>query len=173
MSKLKWNLALVGLLAVSVLPIGMAHADAGSVSLTDVVIPACADPTINLRTVLPGFKCRTSKGAVFERVARDSFGEAWRDPNGLVWSNYVGTYSHHDAVISCKLNGGTLPSRVDFERAEASGFREVLSHMNDHWFWSSSVVSKGCDCAYFFEGKLGALGIDYRFFKGSVRCVSY
>lgn len=95
--------------------------------------------SINLRTAQLHVKCTTSKGAVYERVSRDNFGEAWKGPDGVIWSDLVGQGSQDSVANTCKNLGGTLPERADFERGEANGFREVLPNMKDQWFWSSSV----------------------------------
>lgn len=50
---------------------------------------ACNNPAADLRNAPIGFKCITTKGAVFERVERENFGEAWKDPNGLIWSEVM------------------------------------------------------------------------------------
>lgn len=101
----------------------------------------CADPLIDLRKVPVGFRCRTSKGAIFERVARGGFGEAWRDPDGKIWSDEVSeSSSQPESAKLCKKRGGTLPSRKDFERAHALGFRQVLPH-SDGWYWTSTTFA--------------------------------
>lgn len=101
-------------------------------------ISECTDRTMNLRTVRVGFRCRTSKGAIYERVARDNFGEAWKGPDGLIWGDLVAEYTQQAAAAACTDLGGELPSCDDFARGEANGFREVLPHMKGYWYWSSS-----------------------------------
>lgn len=193
MVKSKWALALVGVLAVSALSIGAARADETCknhesriadlekrvAELEEIIrqtptppvqIKACNDGSVDLRSAAVGFKCRTSKGSIFERVAKNNFGEAWKGPDGLIWSDFVGKYSQYDAVTTCKNLGGTLPSRADFERGEANGFREVLPNMKDRWFCSSSVHPKYSDHAYGFDGSVGNVGYVYRTVNDSVRC---
>src|SRR5262249_47071098 len=61
---------------------------------------ACS--SINLRTAQLHVKCTTSEGSVFERVSRDNFGEAWKGPDGVIWSDRVGSSNQYDAVNTCK-----------------------------------------------------------------------
>ena len=137
-----------------------------------VEIKACNDPTTDLQAVAAGFKCRTSKGAIYERVTRNHFGEPWKGPDGLIWSDHVGYRSQQNAVDLCKILGGTLPTRADFERGEANGFREVVPNMKDRWFWSSSVYPNISYSTYVFYSNHGDIGYDFRNFTGSVRCVA-
>ena len=76
---------------------------------------------------------KTHTGQIFEKVANDRFGVAWKAPDGSVWSQYQGafansgalgkvTYENGDAVIlssaateACARIGGTLPSLVQFQ----------------------------------------------------------
>jgi hypothetical protein len=132
--------------------------------------PACS--SINLRTAQIGAKCLTFKGALFERVSFNNFGEAWKGPDGLTWSDllfYMDT--QYNAISTCKDLGGTLPSRADFERGEINGFRWVLPNMKDHAFWSSSVNPFVSDFADYFIGNYGSFYSDYRELVGSIRCV--
>ncbi len=193
MVKSKWISALLGVLAVSVLSIGAVRADdscKGHESrITDlekkvaeleeiirqtpippVQIKACNDSSTNLRSVVVGFKCRTSKGAIYERVARANFGESWKDSDGLIWSDYIGSHSQYDAVSLCQRLSGTLPARADFERGEANGFREVLPNMKDRWFWSSSVRPNYSAYAYDFNGDIGYIAYYNRDSNYAVRC---
>jgi hypothetical protein len=131
--------------------------------------------SINLRTAQLHVKCTTSMGAVYERVSRDNFGESWKGPDGLIWSDRVGSRSESDtqynAVEMCKNLGGALPSKADFERGEANGFREVLPNMKDRTFWSSSINPAVAISAYYFDDDGGDLDLGYRGKYSSVRCV--
>ena len=194
MVKSKWISALLGVLAVSVLSIGAVRADDSckghesritdleknvaeleeiirQMPIPPVQIKACNDSSTSLRSVAVGFKCRTSKGAIYERVARDNFGESWKDSDGLIWSDYIGSHSQYDAVSSCRRLSGTLPAPADFKRGEANGFREVLPNMKDRWFWSSSVRPNNSYYAYGFDGGSGGGGYGDRVSNFSVRCV--
>lgn len=95
--------------------------------------------SVNLRTAQIHVKCITSKGSIYERVSRDNFGEAWKGPDGFIWSDRVGNDTQYDAVKTCRNLGGKLPDRAAFERGESYGFREVLPNMKDRYFWSSEV----------------------------------
>lgn len=128
---------------------------------------ACS--SINLRTAQLNVKCRTSKGSVYERVSRDNFGEAWKGPDGLIWSDFV-AHDTHNAGEICKNQGGTFPSRDDFKRGEVNGFREVLPNMKDRIFWSSSVAPY-VHYFYYFDGNVGDFGYGFVDDYASVRCV--
>lgn len=115
---------------------------------------ACNHPAADLRNAPIGFKCITSKGAVFERVARENFGEAWKDPDGLIWSRVMDGIRMYDqntfaqATETCDGFKSILPSRKDFENGIANGFNEVLSFSkrhNHHW---SRGVQKSTGYAY-------------------------
>lgn len=141
-------------------------------------IKPCSDGSVNLRAAKIEFKCSTSKGEVFERVVRANFGEAWKDSDGLIWSDVVGRSNQYDAVNKCKTLGGELPSRQDFERGKAKGIREVLPNMGDRCFWSSSVLpgsaddNGNADDAYVFSGNYGVIDNDNRNYSiDSVRCI--
>lgn len=193
MVKSKWAVALVGILALSALSISSARADGTCkdhesrisdlekrvAELEEIIkqtptppvqIKACSDGSVDLRQAPVGFKCRTSKGSIFERVVRANFGEAWKGPDGLIWSDFIGKYSQYDAITTCKTLGGILPSRADFERGEANGFREVLPNMKDRWFWSSSVYPNNSGLAYVFSGNDGVIDYGGRNNNFSVRC---
>lgn len=140
---------------------------------------AFADPlcnSVDLHKQSEGFQCQTSKGALFTRVARDGFGDAWRDPDGLIWSNRVGTGNHEQAEKICAKLGATIPTRADFERDEALGLREVLYKMADTWYWSATgYPTDTADSlnAYAYFGTNGMIGTDQRTAKYvTIRCVS-
>lgn len=200
MVKSKWAVALIGVLAMGALSISAARADEEIIetALTQPApIKACNDGSVDLRSAVVGFKCRTSKGGVFERVAKDAFGEAWRGPDGLIWSDFVGwaTNDGEDkdgfvvdsaATRLCAKVGGMLPLRADFERGEANGFREVLPNMKEvpnfyvqppttyGRFWSSTADPDAPDGAYVFFGDRGAGIPDYfRSASQAVRCTDW
>jgi hypothetical protein len=96
-----------------------------------------------------------------------SFGNAWEDPSGAIWSGYIGDYTniplHPDqagivvdspATEACAKRGGALPTAPDYERLASyfeldsnqlltdQGKRDwysVFPDMRGRWFWSSSV----------------------------------
>jgi hypothetical protein len=119
------------------------------------LIHDCNDHLIDLRTVDVGFKCRNTKGKIYERVAKANFGEAWKGPDGLIWSDIVDHDTLYDAFGICKKLGGKLPTREDFELGEANGFRKVLPNMKDQWYWSSSPHPVSDDIPYEFNGNGG------------------
>lgn len=127
---------------------------------------------LNLRSAQPGVRCETSKGAIFERVSsRAQWGESWRGPDGLVWTDVVDRTSQWIAVRNCKRLGGRLPSREDFERGEANGFREALPNMTELFFWSSSRHPDHRGSALGFSSWRGEIGYDYKGNVWAVRCV--
>jgi len=122
----------------------------GLVSATEASagIPSCE--SLNLRKVPVGTKCVTSKGAVYQRVARAYFGEAWQGPDGVTWSDSFGrTTDYQVSHDRCLSIGARLPTVDDFNRGHVSGFLEVLPKMKtldnpwsdlfggDH-YWSST-----------------------------------
>ncbi len=132
-----------------------------------------------------GVKCMTSRAAIFERVSRVSFGEAWKGPDGLVWSDLVDQNTYDQAVYNCKNLNGRLPTRFDFQRGELNGFREVLPNMTIRasdqdwnwlvtpWFWSSTVLPDDSSSAYTFFTADGMIGRYFMSREGiiSIRCV--
>lgn len=127
--------------------------------------------SLDLRSAKVGVRCTTPKGAIFERVSRENFGEAWKGPDGLIWSDWVGRGTHEDAVQMCKNIGGELPSNADFERGRMNEFREVLPGMKDRWFWSSSPHPKRSNDSYSFYPDHGIFEYGDRRLDDSVRCV--
>ncbi|OGQ15794.1 MAG: hypothetical protein A3B70_04380 [Deltaproteobacteria bacterium RIFCSPHIGHO2_02_FULL_40_11] len=138
------------------------------------VPPLCNDHSINLRTVPIGFKCVTSKGSIFERVLHKNFGEAWKGPDGITWSNHVGERVQDQAIETCRSVGGVLPSIIDFQKGVAAGFSEVLPNIQEQLYWASSVHSNdslSVVSTYSFSGLYSL--IHYWVGYYSVRCVVY
>lgn len=139
-----------------------------------------------------GQQCRTSVGAIFERVEKQNFGEAWKlivstkktmIDRGLIYSDRLPwTYSNKieshlfetQAWEACKNKGGYLPSKEEFERGQENGFREILPNMIDA-FWTSSVLytqdPEGAVYAFNGSGFLPSSTAYYRYLEFSVRCV--
>lgn len=118
-------------------------------------------------------RCVTSKGALYERVSRSYFGEAWKGPDGLVWGEVVnGNYTSKDAQSTCSNLGGSLPYKEDYQRAEASGIRELFPRVIDlEWFWTASIYSQYDDIC--FSGRTGELDRCNPGLKLNVRCVGH
>ncbi|MGK5083942.1 hypothetical protein WDW37_11630, partial [Bdellovibrionota bacterium FG-1] len=136
-------------------------------------IKACSDKSVNLRLVEVGFKCLTSKGVKYERVARDGFGEAWKGPDGLIWSDFVGVYSQGFAKLTCRFDlGANLPDLSAFVRGEANGFREVLPNMIDRAYWSASELDFPGLYSYWFDGSSGYPEHGYSYLHSWARCVA-
>lgn len=136
-------------------------------------IPECRK--FNLHGVKPGFRCRTSIGSVFERVVRENFKEAWKGPDGLIWSDYIGVYTQPDGIKICTTLGGELPLRTDFERGELDHFSEVLPTITEKWFWTQSFRSRSPDMAFYYtnnEGDGGKIEVALTTIPLSIRCIS-
>ena len=159
-----WNLIL-GILAVLVIcPVESVQAATGP----------CAE--LDLRKVLVGSECKTTKGVEFKLISRDatSAAEVWKDKtSGLTWYDTLPQAGDHNyAINTCtldlKLN---LPIVEDFKTGEAHGFREVLPNSANKAFWSLSVHPNDTDGAYAFSGKVGRVGFVPRGVNLAVRCV--
>jgi hypothetical protein len=149
-------------------------------------VPSCADYGVNLRRVPAGFRCRTSKGKIFERVSRSDFGEAWRDSTGVIWSDLLGEASNDGPIQSllvvnseatriCSSAGGTLPTRAEFESGLRQGFEEVLPNLEtkqDRWYWSRSAHPSDPDSGFYYSSYYGDIFAVFRDYSGSVRCVA-
>lgn len=128
----------------------------------------------DLRNAEVGTIVKTTKGFEFQLVQKENPKEYWKDlSTGLTWGpKEEGTYNHHEALAKF---GDKLPTKEQFEVAEAHGIREVLSDMEGGWFWSSSVFPGYSVFAYVFYGgnghvAVGNRSVDYSY--GAARCVS-
>ncbi|MBI2606773.1 MAG: DUF1566 domain-containing protein [Deltaproteobacteria bacterium] len=150
--------------------------------------PNCAEckaKQISEGKVACGETKTTANGSVWELVTRTESGhEVWKDrQSGLTFSDTLGKkYSLNDAQKACVSSVSrdargkllnlkwSLPTKEDYEAAEAHGIREVLPNMKDRWFWSLYPFYTGG--AYIFNGYSGVIGYDsYLNFPYSVRCV--
>ncbi len=102
-------------------------------------LPSCTDPSVDLRTVSIGYKCITSKSGVFERVEHAHFLEAWKFPNGMIWSEILETNRLEHAEEICFERNAFIPSADDFKAAIAVGMKEVLSPGNTFGLWTSTA----------------------------------
>jgi hypothetical protein len=110
-------------------------------------IAACTTLDRSGGQISVGTRCRTSKGLVYERVRKDGFGEAWRGPDGLIWSggsNQEVAYS--EANAACARMGGRLPALQNFKTHYAMGLNEVFDIPADYskgWstpdFWTTTL----------------------------------
>lgn len=132
--------------------------------------------SLKLRSVEVGTRCLTSSGAIFERVERDGFQEAWLGPDGNVWSDLISysVDSTYGAQSACRAIGGVLPTMADFKRGETYGIYEVLPNM-DNWFWSDTEVTS-MD-SFFGKASLKFNGVDASSntvggANNSVRCIA-
>lgn len=70
----------------------------------------------------------THMGATFNKVSTPGFGDAWKAPNGVIWSGCIGEYSnqgdqplnatvvtHSPATNACEARGGNLPLLSDYK----------------------------------------------------------
>ncbi|MBI2646840.1 MAG: hypothetical protein HYW85_07440 [Deltaproteobacteria bacterium] len=90
------------------------------------------DPSMDLREAPIGFTCITENDAVFERVKRKFFGEAWKDHDtGLIWSDLVGeTWGCNKGVKVCETLEARLPTQIEVQRASASGLLKALPNVH-------------------------------------------
>jgi hypothetical protein len=95
---------------------------------------ACTQFDLDVHTQAVGFKCITKKGKWFELVSRNGFVEAWKGPDGTIWSdeligysstNAVEGLSFDDAKKKCSDLQASLPSPQDLYQVYANGFSEV------------------------------------------------
>ena len=142
----------------------------------------------------------TSVGAVFTCVKHGEFGEVWRAPNGVVWSQNLGQWSNSgvesgssDATQVCSKIGGTLPGFDDYQHMIFSyfeiekgtglitgkGLEDLLYFFPDMWlegFWTTDLYPSKPNLAVVegqFIQKNGKLySGEYHDTKGkySVRC---
>ncbi|MGZ3768263.1 MAG: hypothetical protein ACXVCP_15920 [Bdellovibrio sp.] len=84
----------IGILVSSVLSMSVARAEKQVLPFVFNTVEACDKIFPDLRSAPIGSKCRTTKGAIFERVFKDGFGEAWKDPDGRIWSDMIGGNSN-------------------------------------------------------------------------------
>jgi hypothetical protein len=76
---------------------------------------------------------KTSKGAIFTQVqGPGSFGKAWKDPSGTVWSAYQGDFANNalkpdqnnlvvdsPATAACAKIGGALPMAQQYKNLDS------------------------------------------------------
>jgi hypothetical protein len=141
-------------------------------------------------------KKSTEAGHLFTRVSSEElrelgirdvagFGEAWRDPSGVIWGDIVRDESrkarlmnHKEAVAYCEAIGAVLPRRPDFVRLRGyfgtgSGNykNQILPNMTfesngeakGFWFWGSTIHPAPPNFAYYFNGLSGVGYFDGRY----------
>ena len=87
-------------------------------------------------------------GAVFTKVDVPGWKYAWQDPDGTIWSNYLGDFSNtplgsestnqildSDVVRACKSVGGTVPSLEDYRR--------LNSYLDTYAYCSYNLSTQG------------------------------
>lgn len=132
--------------------------------------PLVSCTSIDHKNTQIGTRCITTKGVSFERVEHANLGEAWMGPDGLIWGQTLKRrYIQSEAVALCNQLGVSLPTREDFERADAYGFREVLPGMQN-WFWTSST-SNSPNYGFQYSGFFGYIQAGDIEQPGPVRCV--
>lgn len=188
MAKSKWNVYAFGiLLLIGPLSMELAGAadpcgdntDAGPAdvkSLSEITkaLHQNAKPNACLsldhsKPIPVGTLCTTSRGSIWTRVSRKKFGEAWKGPDGFIWSDRLGFDNHYNAVNTCEDVGGHLPSKEIFRHGEADDIREVLPNMKS-WYWTKSTKE---DAVYSFNGDDGSTELFTRLDinRMFVRCV--
>jgi hypothetical protein len=107
-----------------------------------------------------GFKCITSKGAIWQKHYAAGRLLGWKGPDGNTWFIGGGTMSSQSfdaALDDCEKTKQLkyrLPDKVDFDRAEANGIRELIVDGDMGIYWSASYVDNGPDHAV-FDGRTG------------------
>jgi hypothetical protein len=138
----------------------------------------------------------TSVGATFECVKHRKFGEAWRDPDGIVWSRNLGAFTNtgpiqngiinSDATRVCSIIGSHLPTKAEYEKFQSffEYERNVITRVGkgdllnlfpdylDNNFWSSSVLAGNDNFAWGINGINGGMGTGHRNYYFLVRCIS-
>lgn len=154
-------------------------------------VPQCSQMT-DVQRDTEHFRCRSSKGHVFERVHRFGFGEAWKSPSGAIWSdlmpglyhncqNFAGrrTITETPAAAICQRYSSNLPTYEDYDNGEREGIRDVLPRMDMvQWFWTASIGqmyngNSVIEQPYAFYGlsPVGLLAPTPCYFAEGVRCV--
>ena len=90
--------------------------------------------------------------------------------SGLVWKDKDENikYTHDDALNKF---GNALPTKEEFETAEAHSIREVIG-LNSQFYWSLSVFSNPSALAWRFSGASGNVSSYSRGGSYSVRCLA-
>lgn len=130
----------------------------------------------------------TNTGAAFSQDTTFLLlGEAWRDPNGLIWGDTVTEsgrdirpMNYPDANHYCASIGARLPTKDEFNKlreymgwtSEGGYSPQVLPHFSDYyWFWSSTPFPDDPDFAYGFSSFQGEFDYDLINNAYAVRCV--
>jgi hypothetical protein len=128
----------------------------------------------------------TKNGSIFKRYdEKPSLGEAWEDPNGLVWGDIASyspntpkTFNFSGARRYCSSIGARLPSINEFDSLRKfmgygvfPGYEpQILPNLDITWStWSST--QKDYLTAFEFEGMDGSIGTDYLDSDKFARCV--
>lgn len=98
-------------------------------------LPDCG--TVDLRAAPVGFKCSIENFWVYERVDRQGFGEAWKAPNGLIWSDRIRTASQVGGETICAQLGAALPSRDDMHSCSVNARYQILPNFNGDHYWTT------------------------------------
>ncbi|MFL5812786.1 MAG: hypothetical protein ACJ763_04360 [Bdellovibrionia bacterium] len=120
-----------------------------------------------------GTKCITSAQGIFERVDYEGFGEAWKDPNGIIWSDKLGVDSYVYAEDICRKVGSIMPSAENLKHAEGHGLHEVLPHMENEYVWSNSPYTGAWMHLLVLSGDSGKIYQTSYEDRNSVRCIAY
>lgn len=115
------------------------------------------------------------------------FGEAYRDPSGLVWSEPSRDWlGFSKAPGYCKSRGGRLPTAAEFEAlarylgSEGNGGystyvygskTEIIPDLADGLFWTSSYNTED-DNHFMFNGETGDIGGEPPFVGLKIMCVA-
>lgn len=101
-----------------------------------------------------------------------SSSKTWTDSTRLIWYPALeGVYTYNEALAKAKELGLRLPTKEEFERAEAEGIRSKFDDFKGKAFWSSSPHPDYSSSAYVFSGDDGRILSDLRDYYSAVRCV--
>jgi hypothetical protein len=127
-----------------------------------------------------GKSCMTDAGSVYTRVERVGFGEAWRGPDGLIWSDILlPSANPFNAAAICSKLGGRLPTVREVKVARLNGYPDILERTSRSLNgWTSDAPPKdivsdaGMAVAYFFNS-YREIEADSVLLHHPVRCVAY
>jgi hypothetical protein len=99
-------------------------------------IETCPDSAAALRVAPVHYKCATDSNALYEKVS-SPLGESWKGPDGVVWGDVIGKFTHEDAKAACASRGGRLPAGKEFDFILKNGFGDKLPHVKNETFWAN------------------------------------
>ncbi len=130
-------------------------------------IPTCLD--LNLYQMEVGQSCLTEKDGAFTRVKVTEELEAWKDEQGLLWSDWMGKANHYVAMDECALLGMHLPSKSEYKLAVEHGLKQIDFDFYKRPFWGTEIHDGGSMAHVHHSSIRGQYGFRRGHF--SYRCV--